>query len=37
MKTQTETVAPRENLLRRNLLLVATYVAVMILIAGAYA
>ena len=38
MKTQTEAAAPeRTSLLRRNLILVASYLAVMLLIAGAYA
>ena len=37
MKTQTEATAERSSLLRRNLILVASYLAVMLLIAGAYA
>ncbi len=36
MKTQAEPVPQRTSLLRRNLILVASYLAVMLLIAGAY-
>lgn len=37
MKTHTEEVPERMPLLRRNLILVASYLAIMLVIAGAYA
>jgi hypothetical protein len=37
MKTHTEAAPERTSLLRRNLILVASYLAVMLVIAGAYA
>ena len=36
MKTQAEAAPQRTSLLRRNLILVASYLVVMLLIAGAY-
>ncbi len=37
MKTHPESASERTGLLRRNLILVASYLAVMLLIAGVYA
>ncbi len=37
MKMRAEAAPERSNLLRRNLIMVASYLAVMLLIAGAYA